>query len=184
MLSLWSWGSKPGGFYIIPLSEFSSACFLCYLWIYSCISWGWAGRNGSMLWMDFKKIISMPSPGTLNLEVIRQRHRGWALITLGALDMEQEKRACMMLPDGDPGESRVCTQGWDWQGLPLPVSWFRILVQTTPVMSFISFSWSRTRLMRERRVQVFQFVKKFELFNILQELCKHSNSANTCHDLQ
>lgn len=42
-----------------PLSEFSSACLLCYFWIYSYTLPGAARRNGSMLWTDFKKVIFM-----------------------------------------------------------------------------------------------------------------------------
>lgn len=184
MLSLWSWGSKPGGFYMIPLSEFSSACFLYYLWIYSCISWGWAGRKGSMLWIDFKKIISMPPPGSLNLEVIRQRHRGWALITLGTLDMEQEKRACVTLLDGGLGESRVLYTGMRLARITFACFVVLNFGPNYPCYELYKLFMKQNRFNEGKESSSLPVCKGVELFNILQELCKHNNSANKCHDLQ
>lgn len=100
----------------------------------------------------------------LNLEVIRQRHRHSDMSTLGVVRYgNSDERGCKMsLDTWGNEESWVSTQKCDWEWLTLSISQFWVLVQITPVISFINFSWNIARI----RVQIFQFVKEFELFNI------------------
>lgn len=99
---------------------------------------------------DLSFVNWMLLPGTLNLEVLWQRHGSeHGVVRYGGSD----ERGYMMLLDS-----------WDkYPELGLCVSQFGILVQIIPV---ISFSWNITvSFMGGMRIQVFLFVKEFELFS-------------------